>query len=402
MADLDVSDLITVERACSIIDAVAVAPRVKTVPIGQAAGLVLAEDILTDRDYPPFDKSLMDGFAVRAEDVSQTPATLRIVGETAAGQKAAREIDPGESVAIMTGAPLPVGADSVIPVELSQRNGTTVTFAKPVAIGHAITRRGGDSGAGVRVVSRGTRLGPTQLAAAATVGAARVSIFRPPTAFVLSTGDEVVSITSRPPPHKIRNSNNILISSLLTKLGVVVEGETHVPDDRKRIASAVSRAMKHDLIFISGGMSMGEYDFAPQVLSSLGFTSRITKLRIRPGKPFVFATRDEGPFAFGLPGNPVSAYVCTLRLAARLLRRMTGENPEPRWIDAPLAETLGSNGPREFYLPARWGGAKIVPSKWKGSADVFTLAAADALIVRPENDRAREAGEVVRVMEIPK
>jgi molybdopterin molybdotransferase len=148
-------------------------------------------------------------------------------------------------------------------------------------------------------------------------------------------------------------------------------------------------------------MSMGQYDYVPQTLSSLGFSSKITKLRIRPGKPFVFAVREGGPFAFGLPGNPVSAYVCTLRLAARLIRRMIGQSPEPRWLDAPLAEAVEQNGPREFYHPARWDGGRVAALKWKGSADVFTLSAAEALIVRPENDPPRSAGENVRVMEIP-
>ena len=149
---------------------------------------------------------------------------------------------------------------------------------------------------------------------------------------MLSTGDEIVSISSRPAAHKIRNSNNILLATLLSRLGVEVTGETHVPDDRKRLTSAITRALKHDLIFISGGMSMGQYDYVPQTLSSLGFSSKITKLRIRPGKPFVFAVREGGPFAFGLPGNPVSAYVCTLRLAARLIRRMIGQPERDRLV----------------------------------------------------------------------
>jgi molybdopterin molybdotransferase len=160
--------------------------------------------------------------------------------------------------------------------------------------------------------------------------------------------------------------------------------------------------MKHDIIFISGGMSMGQYDFAPQVLKSLGFELRITKVRIRPGKPFVFAVHPSGTFAFGLPGNPLAAYVCSLRLASRLIRRLTGLPPEQAWRQAPLAAPVEANGPREFYQPAQLRpDGTVLPLKWNGSGDVFSLAHADALVVRSENEPPRNSQELVRLLEMP-
>lgn len=400
-AEPDVSDLISVEQACAVIDAVAVEPRLAKVALGEAAGYVLAEDILADRDYPPFEKSLMDGFAVAAADVA-IAAPFRVIGEIAAGRRPARDIQAGETMAIMTGAMLPAGADAVIPIEYARRDGAAVLFTQTTQPGKAVQHRGAELPAGARVLSRGTVLGPAQLAAAATVGVARLNVYRRPTAFVLATGDELVSVRSRPPPQKIRNANNILLASLLKNLGVDVAGESHAPDDRRRLESSIRAGMKQDIIFISGGMSMGQYDFAPQALKSLGFDLRITKVRIRPGKPFVFGVHPDGTFAFGLPGNPLAAYVCALRLAARLIRRLTGLPAEPKWTAAALAAPVEANGPREFYQPAiRNPGGAVTPLKWKGSADVFSLAHADTLIIRPENDPPRAAGEMVRLLEIP-
>ncbi|MCS7033035.1 MAG: molybdopterin molybdotransferase MoeA, partial [Phycisphaerae bacterium] len=343
---------------------------------------------------------LMDGFAVHSGDLASAGEVLRVVGEVAAGRRVRRRLARGEAMAIMTGAMLPEGADTVVPVEAASREGSLVRVLQKFSAGHAVAARGSDCPAGVRVLARGPRLEAAQLAVAATVGAARLNVYRPPRAGVLSTGDEVVAIASRPAAHKIRNANNILVSMLLRRLGVEVSGESHVPDDPRRLSSAVSRALKQDLLFISGGLSMGKYDFVPKVLRDLGFHCRITKVRIRPGKPFLFATRDGGPFVFGLPGNPVSAYVCTLRLAARLIKRMLGLPPDPLWLEMPLLEPLAANGPREFYQPAQRQPGGVRPLPWKGSADVFTLAVADGLIVRPENDPARAPGEIVRLLEM--
>lgn len=400
--ELDVSALISVERAAAIVDAVAVTPRITTVPLSRAAGRVLAEPVAADRDYPPFDKALMDGYAVRASDIASIPARLRVAGEIAAGGKLERAVVAGEALAIMTGAPLPVGADCVVPVEHTSREADDVVINQPSPAGHAITRQATDSTAGSPVLRPGRRLGPAQLAVAATVGATRLGVFHPPSAYVLATGDEIVPIRNRPAPHKIRNANNIMLSTLIGRLGADVTGDTHCPDDPKQIASAISRAAASDLLLVSGGMSMGRYDYVPAVLTELGYELRVTKVRIRPGKPFVFGVHPDGRFVFGLPGNPVSAFACTLRLVSRLIRRMIGLPAENWWSHRQLGCDVGANGPREFYQPSTLtDDGAVTPLLWKGSGDVFTLGAACCLLVRPEGDGPRRAGEIVRTLEIP-
>jgi molybdopterin molybdotransferase len=172
-----------------------------------------------------------------------------------------------------------------------------------------------------------------------------------------------------------------------------------VRDDRNSVRESLERAMKFDLLFVTGGMSMGEYDFVPRTLAELGADLQITKLRIKPGKPFVFARKDDR-HVFGLPGNPVSAFVCTVRLASRLIARLCGASPIEKWIHASLSEALPANGPREFYQPVFCRDGVARPLKWKGSADVFTLAAANGLLARPENDPLLPAGAAVRVLEV--
>ncbi len=418
MSEPDVSDLLTVQQAVAIIDAVEVAPRIATVPLAQSAGLVLAQDLVADRDFPPFDKSQMDGYAVRAGDV-RDGVSLRITGEVAAGSAATVAVGVGEAIAIMTGAPMPPGADSVSPVEDVVVAGDRLKISAKATPGRYIARRGSDCAAGAVVLSKGVRLGPAQLAVAAAVGAMDIRVFERPRVAILSTGDEIVPIDQTPGPSQIRNSNSPMLAALLTRLGCVVTDLGHVRDDPALIRAAILRSNGQDALFITGGMSMGRYDYVPQILKELNYSLAITKLRIKPGKPFVFGFRSQGsgisaeaqseprtpnpePFVFGLPGNPVSAFVCTLRLASRLLARMSGEAVKDRLGTARLALPLPANGPREFYQPAEWAGQAVRPMNWKGSADIFTLARADVLIVRPENQPSLPAGAEVQVLEVPR
>ena len=399
MSDLDVSDLLTVAQAIAIIDAADVRPRATEVSLADADGLVLAQDVRADRDYPPFDKSLMDGYAVRTADTAGVPVELEVVGEIPAGSSSARGFAKGQTVAIMTGAPLPDGADGVVPVEDVERLQSVVRVLRASAPGRFIARRGSDVRAGEVVLTKGTRLGSAQLAALATVGASKVAVFAKPQAAVLSTGNEIVPYDQTPTGSQIRNSNSLMLVSLLKRLGCDVTDLGTVPDQRNAVRDALQNALTFDLLFVTGGMSMGEYDFVPRTLIELGADLRITKLRIKPGKPFVFAALGTH-YVFGLPGNPVSAFVCTVRLASRLIARLGGETPTEKWIHASLSDALPANGPREFYQPVFCRDGVARPLKWKGSADVFTLAAANGLLARPENDPPLAAGARVRVLEV--
>jgi molybdopterin molybdotransferase len=288
----------------------------------------------------------------------------------------------------MTGAPIPAGADCVVPVESVQlspdKETVRVAGAKP---GEFVAPRGSEARTGQVVLQRGQRLGPAQLAAAASVGATRLEVFAAPTAGILVTGDEIVPPGAMPLRHQIRDANGPMLAALVGELGASVESSQSVGDDPESIRAALLAGLRHDVLFVSGGMSMGQHDHVPRLLTELGVRILITKLRIKPGKPFIFGVYekpDRTHYVFGLPGNPVSGFVCTLVLASRLLTRLCGGTPPAQLPRSRLAEPLPANGPREFYQPAILDGPNIHPLNWKGSADVFTLAQANCLIVRPE------------------
>jgi molybdopterin molybdotransferase len=401
MAEPDVSDLISVQQAMAIIDAAAVRPLVRRVGLGQASGLYLAEDLRSDRDAPPFDKSVMDGFAVRAQDTGLPSCELEIVGQVAAGGSGDISLKGGQAISIMTGAPLPAGADAVVPVEQTRIGGgsSRIAILEPAKEGQFIARRGSEYSAGAMMLKSGVRLGPAQIAVAASIGAATPAVYAPPTVAVLGTGDELVGPAEIPGPSQIRSCNNPMLLALLGRYPVRMVNLGLVVDDRAKIETKISAAMEHDVLLVTGGMSMGERDYVPGILKELGADLKITKLRIKPGKPFVFAKMPGGKFVFGLPGNPVSAFVCTRILVSRLLMRMAGGPASPAVQKAPLAKPLEKSGPRAFYQPAIFDGSALTPLDWRGSADIHTLSRANCLLVRPENHPAQPAGAAIEFVE---
>lgn len=409
-------ELISVEAAVALLDGLPVEPRIERVRLDDAAGLQLAEDVVTDRDFPAFDKSLMDGFAARIGEQHE----LQIVGESVAGRAFEKELSPGEAIRIMTGAKLPPGAVGVVPVEKANVQGDRVSFEAPSEADRYIARRGSDRPDGHVVATHGEIVTPAHIAALASVGADRVSVVGRPRCLVMTTGDEIVDAGEVPAEHQLRDANGPSIAGLLRGLGCEAINLPVCEDDldttRRRLAEALS--MGADAVFVSGGMSMGERDYVPRVLEELGCRFHLRKLAIKPGKPFVVATHPQRSdfvvghggaarhnretFVFGLPGNPVSAFVCTLILARRVLHRLAGRDLESLAYERlPLREALPANGDRTFYLPAKVKNIAVTPLRWKGSADVFTLAQANALIECPTNAPEQQPGEVVTIVPIP-
>lgn len=405
MSEHGAAALLTVDQAIAILDAEPVSPRARQTPIEQCLGLRLARDVLADRDYPPFRKSVMDGYAVRSADLASGKAELRVVGKIAAGTVSTLGICPGEAMAIMTGALLPAGADGVVPVEEVQALGAIIRIERASDPQRHVAPIGSDCPAGKVVLSAGARLGPAQIAVLASVGAMHVDCFVWPRVSMLATGDELAPPGQSPGPAQIRDCNTPMLAALLERLNCQVVSVGRAPDDPEAIRQAIRQGLSADALFITGGMSMGEFDYVPRLLLEEGIELKIAKLRIKPGKPFVFGRSPHtGGFVFGLPGNPVAGFVCTHRLASRLLTRMAGGDPQPAWISGVTEEALPSNGPREFYQPVISQSSprqtRFKPLAWKGSADVFTLGLANALLIRRENEAALPAGSEVRAMSI--
>jgi molybdopterin molybdotransferase len=366
----------------------------ESVDLGAAPGRVLAADVASDLDLPPFNKSAVDGYAVRAGDFGEACApagerVLRVLGESRAGAPWEGSVEPGTCVAIYTGAELPRGADAVIMVEASVAVESGVRLRDRPAAGAHICPRGQDVQRGQRVLCAGRRLRPTDLALLASVGSEPVSVFVRPRVAVLTTGDELVPPGAPPGPGEIRESNTQSLAALCTRAGGLVQNLGVVRDDPSVLREALAQALgRCDALVTTGGVSMGRYDLVGSALESLGVTPVLHKVAIKPGKPLWFGMFGAVP-VFALPGNPVSCVVNHAAFVGPALARMGGESPgetrppRGRWLGAALAPN-----PREQYLPVRVehgedGVASLLPVRWNGSADVVGIARAEAFAIVP-------------------
>jgi molybdenum cofactor synthesis domain-containing protein len=378
------------------------------VPLPEATGRFLAEDIVADSDVPPFDRSQMDGYAVRAADVYNTPARVRIVGESAAGAGWHNQMNAGEAVRIMTGAPVPSGADSVQQVELTREpeNGF-VEILEPVKTGRSIVQRGSEIMAGETVLKSGERITAARVAVLASFGYANPSVGRRPKVAVLATGSELVSVDQKPGQDQIRDSNNYSISAYAELAGARVERLPVAGDKTEVLQDQITKAAaESDLVITSGGVSMGVYDLTKVALRELGAELFFERISLKPGKPTVFARLPGGALFFGLPGNPVSVSV-TFNLFARvaLLVMQGAKEIDLEEDNALLVRSVKGANERESYLPARLytnkdGHLMAEALKWGGSSDFVAFARATALINLPDA-RVVEANELVRVVRLP-
>ena len=380
--------------------------------LSDALGHVLAGDVVSTIDSPPFDKSMMDGYALRLSDLRGGTATLQVVDEITAGKTPTRNVGAGEAIRIMTGAPIPAGADAVVKIEetsFDESTGEVRIDSPALGDGANIIRQGHSMRSGERVLPAGRRLRAQELGALAEMGEHRLCVTPLPEVAVLATGDELVPIDRQPGPGQIRNSNEMMLLAQARQAGCRVRSLGIARDLREILEERIRDGLNSDVLCLSGGVSAGKLDLVPSVLESCGVEPVFHKVRVKPGKPVWFGVR-EGPqpaggrpcYIFGLPGNPVSSMVCFELFVRTAVNRLQGIEPaSPHRIEARIGTAFRHRDDRPTYFPAklRWttGGAIATPVDWKGSSDLRSTVDAEALIAFPAGDREYKQGDRVDV-----
>ncbi|GMR04923.1 MAG: molybdopterin molybdotransferase MoeA [Thermodesulfobacteriota bacterium] len=397
--------MLPVKEALSIILAEVRPLESETVDTLSALGRVLAEDITAARPNPPWDNSAMDGYALRSEDARQaskdSPAALRVIYDLPAGSTPRGPVNKGEAVRIMTGAPVPDGADAVVMVEKTEARGETVLVFEAIRPGANVRKSGEDFASGDMVIREGTVIRPAEVLMLATTGKAAVCVKKRPVAAVLSTGDELVDIETVPSPGKITNSNGYGLCALVKDSGAEAVNLGIAPDTRQGLMDKLTEAVKYDCIITSGGVSVGDYDFVKDVLKEMGSEMRFWKVAMKPGKPLAFGVIGGRP-AFGLPGNPISSMVAFEQFVRPALLKMAGRKDIyrrtfPAILTAPIKKKPGRVNFLRGSLTITDEGFLVKPLEGQGSGMISTMVQANAFIIAPEGVSALEEGEVVHV-----
>jgi molybdopterin molybdotransferase len=389
-----------------------------------AQGRVLAEPIHADRDFPPFPRATRDGYAIRASDIENLPADLQIVGEIkAGGSPSALSLESGQAVSIMTGAPVPNGADAVVMIEHTTRAGDRVRIASRVVTDENVVAAGAEARRGDKLLSPGVRIGYAEIAVAASVGRSRVVVHAKPHVGVLSTGDEVVDIDVPPGPNQIRNSNTYSLAAQIQVAGGDPVLLPIAPDEPVRLRELLLEGLDSDLLLITGGVSTGKYDLVEQELAELKAEFFFTGATIQPGKPVVFGripcsagdpstSLRAGParegsgeykYFFGLPGNPVSTMVTFELFAKPMLEALAGMLPRQlMFTQAKLKSEIRTRTGLKRFLPAVLSGeferCEVELVRWQGSGDVASIAHSNCYVVIPPDRDRIETGEWVPVL----
>lgn len=376
---------------------------IETVPLEQAHGRVLAGDIVSEITQPPFPSSAMDGYAVIAADTQKQDASLRLVGEAAAGHPYGKRLNPGEAVRIFTGGAVPDGADSVLIQEDARQVDGTVTVLEPVTAGMHVRRRGYDFSAGDRLLHAGQRLNARDLLLAATMNRASLPVRRRPRVAILATGDELVR-----PGEPLREGQ--IVSSIPHGLEALVAAAGGEPqrigiarDTRESLAEHIARAGEADILLTIGGASVGDHDLVQEALKASGVTFDFWRIAMRPGKPLMFGRKGTQRF-LGVPGNPVSALVCSRLFLVPMLRALLGMSPVLDALEsAVLACDVEANGPRQHYMRAVFTSTApltVNPAPTQDSSLVATLARSDCLVVRAPHAPAAGKGDLVQLLRL--
>jgi molybdopterin molybdotransferase len=395
--------MLTYEQARMLLFEGVPTPVPEEVPTARALGRILAENVAADTDLPPFRRAVMDGYALRSRDLERGWFRLRVVGDVPAGGSGARpRVGPAEAARIMTGAPIPEGADAVQRVELTEAlEGNEVLIREPVAAGAHIREAGSEVRAGERVLSKGEEIGPAQVAVLASFGRSAVRVYRVPGATLVPTGDELVEIGASPAFGQIRNSNGPMMLAQARRAGLKARLLSPVGDETRALREVVANNRSADILVFSGGLSMGERDHVREAIEKEGAEIVFHRAAIKPGKPVLFARRGE-QLIFGLPGNPVSTYVTFELFVRPAARRWMGfSEPGPPVARARLREGIRHQPGRLFFKPGRCdvstGEVWAAPIETGGSADIAGFARANCLIEIPADREVLEAGETTTI-----
>ncbi len=396
----------------------------ETIALLHSAGRILAEPLPADRDIPPFPRSTRDGYAVRSDDLKTLPAHLKVIGEIKAGPLPAAappKLNPGETFSIMTGAPVPHGADAVVMIEYTSRQNERVEFAKEIAPGENIVAQGAEAKRGSLLLDRGTRLNESAIALAASVGKSRLQVFVRPRIAILTTVDEIVDVDAEIGPTQIRNSNSYSLAVQVQQAGGEPVLLPIAPDEPRRLRELIEQGLQEDLLLMTGGVSMGRYDLVEQVLAEMHAEFFFTGAKIQPGRPVVFGrTRSRGSgrlarsgasapleslpkYFFGLPGNPVSTMVTFELFARPMIEALSGMSPHPlRFLHARLKSEIRGKPGLTRFLPAILSGqykdsqVELVP--WQGSGDIAARSRSNCLAVIPPDRDHIPPGEWIAII----
>jgi molybdopterin molybdotransferase len=413
--------ILTFEDARRVVEerAAKMKPRGKeSVGLLGAAGRVLAEAIVADRDIPPFPRSTRDGYAVRAADLAQLPAQMQVIGEIKAGARTSElpsKIGRGETVSIMTGAPVPSGADGVVMVEYTTPQGQSVEITRSVVPGENIVAQGAEAKRGSLLLAPGSQLNLAGIALAASVGKSRLEVFLRPRVAVLTTGDEIVDVDSAPGPTQIRNSNSYSLAAQIQQAGGEPLLLPVAPDEPRQLRQRIEEGLQSDLLLMTGGVSMGRYDLVEQVLSEMRAEFFFTGAKIQPGRPVVFgrvpcgagaparAEASPSKYFFGLPGNPVSTMVTFELFARPVLEALAGMSPRQLiFVHARLKSEIRVKTGLKRFLPAILSGefenSHVEVVRWQGSGDIASTARANCYIVVPPDRESIPAGDWAAIM----
>jgi len=404
-------NVLTFEQALAVVlaqaDGLAAGSGAETVSLLDARGRVLAERVVADRDQPPFDRSTRDGYAVRAGDIA-AGREMRVVGSVRAGERWQGEtLREGEAIEIMTGAPLPDGADAVVMVEHVAVVGDALEVGRQLRVGENVVERASEARSGDTLLPVGQVMDAAEIAVAASCGAAKVKVFARPRVAIVATGDELVELETEPKEWEIRNSNSYALAALVEAEGGAAVRLPIARDTLEDLRARIAEGREADLLLLSGGVSMGKFDLVEQVLAEAGAEFFFTGALIQPGKPIVFGrlpvVGGAWRYFFGLPGNPVSTQVCFHLFVAPMLRALAGRRDiVPRFVEARLREDVKGGARVTRFLPAEmvsaWDGVSVGVVGWQGSGDVAANARGNCYAVLPAGVEAFRASETVRVL----